>query len=344
MPFRDDEKKRLVTLKSHLFSSSAQPNGYYSKTKQNYDFCLQEDCADENLYESFRTAAIKYFTDRNIPWHDGKKPNPSNHLCCSQSACINALFPFHNEPLLLKKILLELGYPVKEVLPFSEDKTKEDVADSYIAFEWIGNKNYLKELEYGKIANDKNRSRGKGFTSADFAILFKRVDHRIQLILGEWKYTEEYKGRESMRFSKNKDGKNKTDRLEKIYKPFLLTNSPINISPYTDYSILFFDPFDQLMRLQLLAKQMELSIIKELNADIVSIIHIAPKANKDLMHCIPSDELKSFGTNIHNVWMNIVEPEKFKGLNTETLIDIITNPANSVDNKWADYIKTRYSF
>jgi hypothetical protein len=337
MSFRNREKKRLIALKPKLFSLKAQTNGYYAKYKKRYPFCLNEFYADENLHESIRYSAIKYFADRNIPWHDGNGKHPSNHLCCSQSACINSFYPYRNQPLLLKNVLLDLGYPVKEILPIKEDKTTHDDSDSFVAFEWIGTMNYLSELEYGKIAANSNRSRGKGFTSADFAILFERTDNKIQLILGEWKYTEDYSGKGSKRFSNSN-----TDRLNSIYAPYLKINSPINISPCTDYSILFFDPFDQLMRLQLLAKQMEL--LGELDADFVTVLHIAPGANENLMLYIPNFELKSIGTNIHNIWMKITEQDKFKGFYLENLIDIITKKNNSPAQDWPDYLKTRYSF
>lgn len=344
MTFRDKEKKRLVLHKPNLFSLQAQTDGYYAKYKKYYGFCLNEDCADENLQESIRESAIKYFADRNISWHDGHDKHPSNHLCCSQSACINFLYPFKNEPTLLKNVLLELGYPVKEILPIKEDKTTNDQSDSFVAFEWIGVKNYLHETSRGKIVEDNNRSRGKGFTSADFAILFERTDDKIQLILGEWKYTEEYQSKGSIRFSKDSRGNKKTDRLEKIYKIFLENNSPINISPFSDYSILFYDPFDQLMRLQLLAKQMELSKPKELNSDIVSVLHIAPKVNKQLMNYIPNQELKHFGSNIHEVWQKITEPGKFKGFYVENLIRIVTDKSNTPNADWSKYMIERYNF
>lgn len=338
MSFRAKEKARLIELKNVLFSPDAQPDGYYPKQKKRYKFCLHESSADQNLHESIRKEAIKYFKVRDIDWHDGINGHPSNHLCCSQSACVNTFYPYRYKPEFLKNILLEIGYPVKEVLQITLDKSVDEKSAPFVAFEWIGKINYLKELVFGKVAEDNERKRGSGVTSADFAILFKRTDDKIQLILGEWKYTEEYKGKGSIRISESG-----TDRLDKIYKQFLENNSPINISPFMDYSILFYDPFDQLMRLQLLAKQMELSNRGELNADIVTVLHIAPKANKELMEFIPNDELKNFGTNIHNVWMNIAEPGKFKGFYTEDLIDIIIKSANSPYRKWSEYMKTRYA-
>ena len=336
MLFRTSEKKRLIKLKPSLFSNAAQVPGIYRKVP--YPFCLPKDKSEENIYGEFRDESLKYFSDRKIDWHDGNAYKPSNHLCCSQSACVNFLYPYRNKPEELKNVLSAMGYPVEKMLPLDADCI-EGEGNSYVAFEWIGTKNYLKELYRGRVASDDNRSRGKGFTSADFAFLFLRKDNKRQLVLGEWKYTEEYRNKKSIQISKAG-----TDRLKDIYAPFLANNSPINISPYKDYSFLFYDPFDQLMRLQLLAKQMELSNTKEMGADIVTVLHIAPKANKELMEFIPKGELKYFGTNIHEVWSKIVEPGKFKGFSTEEFRRIVTAPSNCPDIKWGTYISTRYGF
>lgn len=38
------------------------------------------------------------------------------------------------------------------------------------------------------------RPRGANTTSADFAFRFLRADGKVQLVLGEWEYTESYAG------------------------------------------------------------------------------------------------------------------------------------------------------
>ena len=63
------------------------------------EFCLHEDFSAENLEAGIRDGALSYFADRSIGWHDGKGPaGPSNHLCCSQSSCVNFWFPFVQAP------------------------------------------------------------------------------------------------------------------------------------------------------------------------------------------------------------------------------------------------------
>lgn len=330
MSFRDREKKRLVPIKTQLFSNNAcQPGKYRGKV---YNFCLDNNCSRENLHESIRNAAIRYFKDRNIKWHDGiGGDQPSNHLCCSQSFCVNTWFPYTKKPKLLKHVLLALGYPVEQVLPFTADQKVSDSDHSYVVFEWIGEKNYLGEHRAGKVAGDEGRNRGQGFTSADFAFRFKRLDGKVQIVLGEWKYTETYSNKRSIKCS------GKTDRLE-IYKPELQKDDcPINLGTIP-FGALFYDPFDQLMRLQLLAKAMERN--KEMGVDIVSVLHIAPKANRGLINRITPPQLASLGKDIHEVWGKIVNQNNFRGAYAEDLIDIVTK--NAPDNKWGAYMNTRY--
>lgn len=334
MTFRDREKARLIPLKAELFSKKACAAGIYrGKT---YDFCLHHSCSQENLHDSICKAACNYFSDRGIGWHDGisleGSPGPSNHLCCSQSVAVNSWFPFASEPEKLKLVLCQLDYKVKRVLPLCGDYPAIDGEGLFIGFEWIGLHNYLGELKLGKIANCWDRTRGANFTSADFVFRFLREDGRTQIVLGEWKYTEEYAAGKSIRIAKS--GK---DRLE-IYGPHLkLKDSPIQKGIRADD--LFYDPFDQLMRLQLLAKAMERN--HEMGADVVTVMHIAPRANTELVERITSPKLASHGTTVHEVWNSLLtDKESFKGLYFEDFLPVI---AGHAPNKaWAKWMNLRY--
>ncbi len=334
--FRDREKTRQTVLKTDraLFSEGAQEKGNYG-TKY-YPFCLGGSVPGENLYIGIREPAIEYFRDRGIPWHKGEQGQvsqdlPSRHLCCSQSMCVNALFPLRDDPKTLATLLTKLGYPIRQPLPFnpSEGKFGEP---GYVAFEWIGLRNYLCERSKGSIAPDLSRARGAGFTSADFAIRFERKDGQIQIILGEWKYTECY----AEKSIQNSDSG--TDRLDLIYKnPLTSRDSPIKWNG-PGMAALFFDPFDQMMRLQLLARAMERN--GELGATIVTVLHAAPSANHELMLHVTSPPLKTAGRDIHEVWAALVGLELFKGVHTEGIIGILTEQA--VQREWADYLRVRY--
>jgi hypothetical protein len=339
MTFRDREKARQIPLKKRLFSAPACRVGKY-RGKTAYPFCLDAGFSSENLHETIRSGALQYFSERDIVWNDGftttkSNDRPSNHLTCSQSLCVNTWFPYVSDPKRLRDVLFAMGYPAEEVLPVTGDRPLADGSYPFVAFEWIGKKNYLAELAHGKVAADDQRSRGQGFTSADFVIQFRRIDGRIHIVLGEWKYTESYSGGRK-RLS---DSKAQTDRLGKIYDRLLsAADSPLHLLPPTQLGSLFFDPFDQMMRLQLLAHEMEKA--REMDADIVTVLHVAPRGNRELMDRITSRDLRRYGTTIHTVWSNITECGKFKGYTVEDLLSIAMRHAPS--RPWAEWMGLRY--
>lgn len=336
MGYRELEKKQLVALKKKLFSASACEAGHYNGVL--YDFCLADKCSSENLHSVIRDEALSYFSKRGIGWHAGLGVNhalPSNHLCCSQSACVNFWFPFLRAPKDLTSVLSDMGYPVKEVLPFVADEPLTDGYLPYVAFEWIGERNYLGELKIGRVALDSERTRGANYTSADFALRFLRTDGMVEIVLGEWKYTERYSPSKSIQISKSG-----TDRLQRVYlKHLIQADCQLRLPVNVRFEDLLYDPFDQMMRLQLLATAMERS--KE-HADIVSVLHVAPRSNKDLVDRITSPGLaKAFpGRNIHKIQKALVANGRFLGFDVEDLLSIMVRHAP--DQLWAQYMGVRY--
>lgn len=329
MTFRDREKRRLVPLKPRLFSAEACQPGIYRK--QARDFCLSNDRTAENLHASVRNEAVRYFRKRGIPWHDGIDGGPSNHLCCSQSACVNFWFPFTGAPDRLVPVLRALGYDAVQMLPFTADRVSADDERRYIAFEWIGERNYLGEHRRSEVARDDERTRGANFTSLDFAFRFRRSDGRIQIVAGEWKYTESY-GKSNLRF-----GRRGTDRLE-IYRPSLEGRDCQIALGSVSPEALFFDPFDQLMRQQLLCSAIERW--REMDADIVSLLHVAPAANRQLLRSINSPALRLLGSDIHEAWRKLVVPGRFRAIRVECLLSLVRRHASDPD--WAAWMELRY--
>lgn len=330
MGFRDREKRRLVPLKPELFSAEACEPGWYGKKR--YDFCLRNDRASENLHASIRDAAVHYFGERDIPWHDGIAGGPSNHLCCSQSFCVNFWFPFRDAPGPLAVVLRGLGFDAAEVLPFELDRNGLGGRPGYMAFEWIGERNYLGEGPGGEAVRDEARSRGHHFTSLDFACRFRRSDGLIQIVAGEWKYTEFYSNDQNMRFSDNG-----TDRL-KIYKPSLDAADCQIVLDGMQQESLFFDPFDQLMRQQLLCSAMERE--GEMDADVVSLLHMAPRSNREFVNRMTSPALRSKGSDVHEVWGDLVELERFAGVYVEDVLPLVCRHAP--EPEWASYMTQRF--
>ena len=330
MTFRDREKRRLEPLKTRLLSEEARPPGMYRKVRR--AFCVHEDRADENLHDGIRDAALEYFTARDIGWHDGKGGVPSNHLCCSQSCCVNFWFPFVQAPLELAAVVRGLGYDAVEMLPIELDDPLPNRTLPFVAFEWIGERNYLGELSRGKVAADEARTRGAGFTSLDFCVRFRRGDGRIQIVAGEWKYTEHYRKEASLRFSRAE-----TDRLDDIYRPHL-EEPGCQIAGHVAHEALFFDPFDQLMRQQLLCSAMERH--REMGAEIVSLLHVAPRANRELMNRVTSPGLEGFGSDLHEIWTALVAADRFRGVAVEDLLPLVHTNAPTAGTP--EYLQVRY--
>ena len=329
MTFRNREKKRLVPLKSDLFSAEACQLGSYKRKR--YDFCLRNDCAHENLHASIRDEALEYFKNRAIRWHDGRNDGPSNHLCCSQSFCVNTWFPFRDAPGPLMEVLRGLGYDIAEMLPFELDEVPPNDPGLYVAFEWVGEQNYLKERTGGWIASNEGRTRGQNFTSLDFAFRFRRSDGLVQIVGGEWKYTEEYTEK-NVRFSAKG-----TDRLD-IYGPSLDSSGCQIMLEDLPNEVLFYDPFDQLMRQQLLCSAMERH--REMQADVVSLLHAVPAANRGFVDRVTSPKLRTKGSSIHDIWSKLVKHRRFKGVHVEELLPLVCQFAPGPE--WAAYMTRRY--
>ncbi|MDE0693464.1 MAG: hypothetical protein OXI55_14640 [Gammaproteobacteria bacterium] len=329
MAFRDREKQRLAPLKQ-LFGEMAQQPGMYRGSRR--EFCLHEDCSAENLEGGIRSEALAYFNDRAIGWHDGRGSSPSNHLCCSQSSCVNFWFPFVRAPQALARVLKDLGYDVVEMLPITSDCPLTDGTHPFVSFEWIGERNYLGELGAGVVAPDESRTRGAHFTSLDFCCRFRRSDGRVQLLAGEWKYTEHYSKGENLRYSKAN-----TDRLDRVYRQHL-ERPDCQISADVPWESLFFDPFDQLMRQQLLCTAMERH--REMDAEVVTLLHIAPRANREFIGRVTSPALESLESDIHDIWAKLVRPGCFNGVATEDLLMLVSSNAPKATTR--DYLQVRY--
>ena len=118
-----------------------------------YDYCLPAEYSVENLFPEIRESIAAYFSRNESKWHDAIHRNPSNHMCDSQVCCANFLFPFADKPAALAA-LLRSEYPeLNQMLPIEDNY--------FVAFEWIGKKNYLREL-----SRNGKRSRGANYTSA----------------------------------------------------------------------------------------------------------------------------------------------------------------------------------
>jgi hypothetical protein len=322
--FLEGEKPKQAQFKasSPYFSDTARSEGVYKGKPR--AFCLPIVFAEQNLVPEIRGSALLHFAEHSIKWHDGQNGKPSNHLCDSQVCCVNFLFPFANQPRALVEVLRPIFPTIREMLPIESGQ--------YVTFEWIGQENYLGE----KISRNGKRTRGANFTSADAAVMFEQTDGKRQIVLIEWKYTESYGG------TSLKIAKSGTDRTT-IYKPlFKREDCPINKDLLPNFDSLFYEPFYQFMRQQLLAHEMERA--QELGANTVSVLHIAPAHNTDFCK-VTSPRLAKLGETATDVWKKLVRThDKFISVSTEQLFGSLSVEQMPEMREWLEYIGTRYAW
>ncbi|MCB0195748.1 MAG: hypothetical protein KDJ65_27610 [Anaerolineae bacterium] len=323
--FLEAEKPIQTKFKyeSPYFSTSARKDGVYKRKPR--AFCIPRENAEENLFQGIRQAALAYFEQQGIKWHDGQDRKPSNHLCDSQVCCVNFLFAFANQPEALVELLHPVFPNIAQVMPMETE-------GQFVSFEWIGAENYLRE----KVGKNRKRTRGANFTSTDAAVMFEDKAGMRQIVLIEWKYTESY-SRASYKISKRG-----TDRTI-IYAPlYNAEGCPLDKSLLSDFGDLFYEPFYQLMRQQFLAREMEKW--QELGAQKVSVLHIAPDRNTDFQK-ITSPALQEDGKTATEKWKELVRyKDRFASVNTENLFGRFPVERYPDMQEWWEYLRQRYSF
>ncbi len=320
--FLEEEKVRQAAFRatSPYFSDQARAFGLYRG--QPRAFCIPRDCAAENLFEGIRSSAPRYFAQREIKWHDGEDAKPSNHLCSSQVCAANFLFPFADKPEALAALLRPVFPLIERMLP---------IDGQYVTFEWIGQENYLRE----KTRTGK-RTRGANFTSADAAVMFERQDALRQIVLVEWKYTESYS---ETPLAIAGSGTDRTQIYAHLYEG---PDCSLEKSLLGSFADLFFEPFYQLMRQQMLAQKMETA--RELGADVVSVLHIAPECNSDFAR-VTSPHLATLGVSPIDVWKRLVrQPDRFTSVSTERLFGGFQAQLFPELADWWEYTLARYAW
>jgi hypothetical protein len=233
-------------------------------------------------------------------------------------------------PKLLASVFQHFYPQLAEPLLIDEDLPLPNGSFPYLAFEWIGVRDYLGETK----RKGSDRTRGANFTSADFVFRFRRKDRKIQIVLGEWKYTEEYR-----RLDKGIEV-----RKQNYQYAFNREGGVFKRHDVDFYDALFFDPFYQLMRLQLLAQEMEYG--REMEADVVSVLHICPKAKREFRDRVTSPHLANIfakkGTL--EIWKKLVPQNNFMSISVEDLLHTIRQHAETSDEGWTNYLSTRYAW
>lgn len=318
--------KKLQTawkLTTHALPRLAKAPGLYRSKL--YPFCLPLEFAGFNLFHEIRDEALDTFASRGILWHSSALQGlPSNHLCSSQVFAVNMFFPFAHRPEALAALLRPHFPDLARMLPVEDDL--------YVAFEWIGDYNYLGEIP--KLGSDRHR--GAGNTSIDAAMMYETTDGRRVMLLVETKYSESY-GVSYKRF--RSDG---SDRVA-CYRDFYYAgNSPIDITLVPKIEDHLYEPFYQMLRQTLLATQIVETGIPDV--DRVLVVHVYAKANRELT-AVTSPPLRQFGRDAYEVWQHLlVDPSTFVPLPAEELFKAAPLDSFPDLEPWRLYLSQRYSF
>ncbi|MER9578635.1 hypothetical protein NKI78_23835 [Mesorhizobium sp. M0400] len=273
-----------------------------------------------NLNPGIRNIAARYFSDNAIAWHQHAAHGLSSQVCC-----LNFLMPLATRPELLARLVQQaIGGELPEML---EVEKGPDGEPWFVGFEWIGRKDYLNE--WPRTGSPK---RGANVTSADAIVRFRHAG-RVETLLIEWKYTESY--------GAPPEPKREAERLRRYQNLAFAPFGPLRSNADLKLPDLFWEPFYQLFRQQMLASRMQAT--KEDGTERVRVLHIAPAGNRRLSR-VTSLALRALGDNAFSVYRTLlVDPEDFISRSTDALFSplIADVPA---DDSWANYLSKRYAF
>lgn len=283
-------------------------------------FRLAPDDRLLNLNLAIRDRTDRYFADKAIAWHQHAAYGLS-----SQVSCLNALMPLATRPEVLARLVQEaVGGDLPEMLAV---ETGPEGEPWFVGFEWIGRKDYLNE--WPRTGQPK---RGANVTSADAILRFRQAG-RVETLLVEWKYTESY--------GTPPEEKREVERRRRYQNIAFAPFGPVRSDAGVKLTDLFWEPFYQLFRQQMLAARMQAE--HEDEAERVRVLHIAPAANRRLRR-VTSPSLRRLGEDAFAVYRTLLaKPDDFISRATESLFSPLIADAKP-DDGWADYLRQRYVF
>lgn len=262
---RDEQAKQLAYFGKHL----ADKAGHLGRP-----FQLRPEHRFEALLQPIREVAVVLFQKLGIQWH-----SYVGHGRSSQACCVNFLMPLADKPELLSRWVGELlAIAPPQMLPIESEAAGEH---RFVAFEYTGpgQRDFLGEAEGGVP------QRGAHATASDAAVAFVDGEGRRQLLLIEWKYSEEYR---THRLSEDKAGKRVQRYADKAFAPA----GPIRNDLGLELTDFFKEPFYQLLRQQMLAWQIEHE--PGSGFDRARVVHLSPAGNKAL-HLVTAPKFKNLG-------------------------------------------------
>ena len=100
------------------------------------------------------------------------------------------------------------------------------------------------------------------------------------------------------------------------------------------------------MRLQLLAQEMESGDMgREMDCDVVTVLHISPEANIEFRERVTSPHLRAAypDTGTLDIWKHLAPDDKFLSISVDGLLKSIAH-SQIGDLDWKDYLATRYGW
>jgi hypothetical protein len=295
---------------------------------RSYDVLLPD--WTENIYSPVRSATLEYFVSKKISWQTMR-----GHVLSSQICCLNFLMPFATRPDALAALLAPV-FPGKVITPMPIEGEGSPQTPMYLAFEWTGRGNYLGEAPKGAVLQ-----RGANSTSVDAMVLLD-VEGTREMLLIEWKYTEKYGAPLRDQPRVRDDGTSTSSNAVRLlrYEGKLFDPAgPLKIDPSLGMADLFWEPFYQFARQQMLALQLENH--REEGAKRVSILHLAPRDNIAFQRITAPKLIKDNETACVRWRSLLAKPDRFDSRYIDDLFAAFEAADHGMQD-WASYIAERY--
>jgi len=293
----------------------------------------------------------KQFYNEHIRTFEGISANVKLHdhidnPMSSATSCLNVLGYLNQNKDEIIPFFKNFGVEIDEVIEFPSGvnyggEVYDDVGP--IVFEWIGPK--VSSIEEGDIGG-----RGDKRTSVD-AFFLAKINGKATQILVEWKFTEKFNKYHPDDYLHKFGGLKGVERAKR-YSAVLARQKeektfPFCFSKKDDIGLFDFsyDPFCQLLRITLLAKETTPTTLGDLKIENYLVLHLVHSENHKLLN-VEKTHLKYSpgllnrnlaGGNLHEIWQSLLtEKEKthfFFGHWDKALKDL-KDPTN--------YLKERY--
>ena len=293
-----------------------------------YRHILPRELWDLNLWEPIRASARIHFLEQGISWHEQR-----HNLLSSQIQCVNVFYPLRDAQELLGSFLVNYVPRLMRV--------------GRMHFEYIGDKNYLKEPG----------GRGSMRTSADVAVEWFDAANSRNLLLLEYKFTEREFGRCGGATSRGNRDKSRCRRASEIIsapgkmcylvepkgRPYwdiaLAPDGPLNAGVLASESHCPFRyDFYQLMRNQFLAHQIESDPGSGFDSVTFGVVY-----HRDNEHLLRMGHPFGGERNPLTAWRSLLrEPKRFIWFTVQELLEAVDAKLPSRLAHWRAFLRARY--